>query len=161
MISVPLQKRNSSAHGDLRSPSGRFGCFLLSICADGANAEAAGVDNAEQLFNSHCNPDGRSGNAAVSEGRPAARDPHGFVDFALSRKREKAQSWKMLDSCIDLTGSRKGDFQNTADPQAKTKVAPPKLAENTMYSYILSAAHLPRHPATQGLRRSLSLSLSL
>ena len=30
-----------------------------------------------------------------------------------------------------------------------------------MYSYILSAAHLPRHPATQGLRRSLSLSLSL
>ena len=137
---------------------------MLSICSDGVNAEAAGVDNAEQLFNPHWNPDGHSGSAAASEGRPAARDPHGFVDSVLSRKREKAQPWKMLDSCIDLTGSRKGHVQNTADPRERRRARPLNLRKTQC---IPTFCPPPTSPGTQpprasgGLSLSLSLSLSL
>jgi hypothetical protein len=76
------------------------------------------------LFSSRWNPDGRSGDAAASEGRSAARGPRGFVDSVPGRETEKAQSWKMVDSCIDLTGSRKGHFQNAADPDENPRWRP-------------------------------------
>ena len=70
------------------------------------------------------------------------------VNLCLAGKRGRRTRGKSTDSCIPGRKCREGDFQSTTDPEENEGGATKSSKKHNVRGYILSAAHLPRHPAT-------------